>query len=122
MTPRRIVVTVPGRPPGGNALHRMGHWAVRKSREEWKAKTVAVVTMDGDPIQHAHVGITWRCKTNRRRDFDNLVSGIKPLLDGLVEAGVLVDDSTEHILTLGPFRVESGAERDETEITIEEPG
>lgn len=72
------------------------------------------------PLQHAHVAITWRCKTRRRRDFDNLVSGLKPLLDGLVSSGVLEDDSTDVLMRLGPFLVEVGAEVDETILEVSE--
>ena len=38
------------------------------------------------------------CEPNKRRDMDNIAAGaIKPILDGLVEAGVLTDDSQKHI-------------------------
>ena len=29
-------------------------------------------------------------------DFDNLVTSMKPVIDGLTDAGVMVDDSTKH--------------------------
>lgn len=38
-------------------------------------------------------------KTSRRHDQDNLVSGLKPSFDGLVDARVLIDDS------LGQLRI-----------------
>ena len=38
----------------------------------------------------------------RRRDGDNLVSSLKAYIDGLRDAGVIEDDSTEHIEWLDP--------------------
>lgn len=117
-----VRVVVPGRPPGANDLIRLGHWRIRAVRQEWKDRTVMAVReiggVPGAPWSRAQVGVTWRCRLNRRRDFDNLVSGIKPLLDGLVEAGVLEDDSTDVLEILGPFRVEVGAKVDETILDI----
>lgn len=122
-----LTVRIPGRPPGGNALHRMGHWAVRKSREEWRditylsaAQALAEARIAGTPWtvpKVAQVAAEWHFRTRRRRDYDNLVSGLKPLLDGLVQAGVILDDSTEYLATLGPFSVQvSGV--DETVLTV----
>lgn len=54
----------------------------------------------------------------RRRDPDNYAAMLKPVLDGLVEAGVLVADDRHH-LTLGPvrWRVEKGLRRLELTLT-----
>lgn len=43
------------------------------------------------------VDVGWPDK--RRRDRSNAASTIKALLDGVVEAGVLADDSDEHIVS-----------------------
>lgn len=151
--PRSVTVVVPGRPPGANALHRMGHWRVRKVREEWKdaghaeaVRTMArgpfarawMLTAVGQsgrspestgyipdrgewwPLERVTIGVVWRCKVRRRRDFDNLVSGLKPLLDGLVSSGIIADDSTDHLVALGPLTVEIGAGVDETVLTVTE--
>lgn len=72
------------------------------------------------PLARAQVSITWRCKLRRKRDFDNLVSGLKPLLDALVSSGVIEDDSTDCLMILGPFRVEVGTGIDETILEITE--
>lgn len=125
---RTFTVRIPGRPPGGNALHRMGHWAVRKSREQWSQLAYAVAVQErqyraerGNPWETAgtaEIAVEWRCKVRRRRDYDNLVSGLKPLLDGLVRAGVIRDDSTDVLRSLGPFTVTVGAGSDETVLTV----
>ena len=36
-------------------------------------------------------------KSKRRRDADNLFASMKPYIDGLVMAGVLVDDSADRV-------------------------
>lgn len=35
-------------------------------------------------------------RDNRKRDTHNLIRALKPLVDGLVDAGVCIDDDTEH--------------------------
>lgn len=126
---RSLEIRVPGRPPGANDLVRMGHWKVSSVRERWRKTTVdaaveamaaSPVSLPWEPLARATLGVTWRCKTKRRRDYDNLVSGIKPLLDGLVLAGVLEDDSTEVLVGIGPLRVEVGSPVDETVMTVQE--
>lgn len=146
-----IEVRVPGHPPGGNELHRMGHWGIRKSRETWKdaTHTAAVRAMASGPfarpwmltavgrsgrspdstsyvpdqgewwpLTRASLEVTWRYKIRRNRDLDNLVAGLKPMIDGLVSAGILEDDHSGVLVSLGPFRVEVGAEQDETVLRV----
>jgi len=72
------------------------------------------------PLRRASVAVSWRCKTRRRRDFDNLVSGLKPLLDALVSSGILEDDSTDVLVRIGPLTVEVGCPEDETVMTVTE--
>ena len=124
---RSVRVVVPGRPPGANDLIRLGHWRIRGVRAKWKGITEEAIAASlaerpntRIPFAHAHVRITWRCKVRRKRDYDNLVSGLKPLLDGLVSGGILEDDSTDCLMRLGPFLVEVGTGVDETILEIEE--
>lgn len=46
--------------------------------------------------QRVHLRFAWYCR-NRRRDPDNIASAKKFILDGLVTAGVLPDDSWKWI-------------------------
>lgn len=124
---RSLVVIVPGRPPGANDLIRMGHWRIGKVRAQWKETTMLAVadaqsvrTEPWRPLRKATVEILWRCRYRRRRDFDNLVSGIKPLLDGLVAAGVIEDDSSDVLVSLGPLSIEVGTLQDEVVMTVRE--
>lgn len=50
-----------------------------------------------DPIGAACVTLHWRIPDRRRRDADNLGPTLKACQDALVEAGVLPDDSWQHV-------------------------
>ena len=68
------------------------------------------------PVKKADFVITWHCK-NKRSDPDNIASGVKFLLDGLVEAGVLENDGWGEINSLTHiFRVDKANPRVEVEI------
>lgn len=56
--------------------------------------------------------------TRGRRDVENLLSSCKGAVDGIVDAGVLVDDSWQH-LSIGGASIELG-EKEQTVITIKE--
>jgi len=45
---------------------------------------------------------------NRRRDKSNLSSAFKPALDGIVDTGILVDDSWQHCDDQYHVRLERG--------------
>lgn len=49
------------------------------------------------PCNAIHVQIHWRPKDRRRRDSDNVIATLKPCLDGLVDAGVVADDTGEFV-------------------------
>lgn len=49
------------------------------------------------PIQRpCRISFTWWCK-NKRKDMDNIRAGTKFILDGLIKAGVLPNDTWEFI-------------------------
>jgi crossover junction endodeoxyribonuclease RusA len=58
----------------------------------WRAKAAGVG-------RHDHVGVWLHFATGdrRSRDADNLVATLKACLDGLVTAGVISDDTPEHV-------------------------
>jgi len=153
--PRVVEVRIPGHPPGGNDLHRMNRFQVRKSREVWKglAHQEAVRAMTrGEyakpwmltavgrsgrspessswtaeaewwPLTRATIAVSWRFRVRRTRDLDNLIAGLKPIVDGLVSSGILQDDHSGVLVGFGPLDVQVGAEQDETVLTVTEvPG
>lgn len=105
--------TIPGRP--GHLLTRSGwlrvltpngraHWRQKAKcmRKDKEAVYVAVRSLGGSSrdspaLTHAHVKVTFYVTVAARRDADNLLSSLKGVLDGLVDAGVLVDDSLDVI-------------------------
>lgn len=102
----------------------MQHWSVKTSREQWR-EAAFVAALDAIPegwetLQRANVAVLWRYHVRRTRDLDNLVAGLKPILDGLVLARVLEDDHSGVLESLGPLRVEIGATEDETVLIVTE--
>lgn len=65
---------------------------------------------------YAIIDYEFTIPVSRRRDQDNLIAACKPWQDGLVDAGVLVQDDTEH-LKLGSVSIVKGP-RGSTKITV----
>lgn len=120
------------RPPGPNesnrALTRQRAW---RERREWRkhAKESADAALRRwserhaerwDPLKRALVAVTFTVPTKGRRDMDNLLATLKPLLDGMVDAGVVVDDS---IATLVEWSIDSFYSKGQsgTTLTFSEP-
>src|SRR5699024_6365601 len=47
-------------------------------------------------VESADFIITWYCK-DKRKDPDNIASGVKFIMDGLVEAGVILNDGWREV-------------------------
>ena len=74
--------------------------AKAEANPNYLADAMALVYQQGkpsEPYDRAHITITWVAKDKRRRDVDNLFSSMKGYLDGLVAAGVIVDDSAANV-------------------------
>ncbi len=54
------------------------------------------------PWQLASIKAHFYHKTSRRRDDVNSMQSLKSAYDGIVDAGLLVDDDSEHLKTLTP--------------------
>lgn len=78
--------------PNGRFHHMAKAGAVRKYRRD--ACTLARLVMAGQLLNWHEVTaqVTFYHRDKRRRDPDNLAAMLKPAWDGLVDAGVLVDD------------------------------
>ncbi len=71
---------------------------------------------------HISVRLHYRPGNKRRRDSDNLVATQKPAVDGLVDAGVIPDDTPEHLTWWSPqIHNEPGQRRLWLEITPTRP-
>lgn len=101
-------VDLDGHPPGPN---RRMHWrAWSREKADWRKWTyiAALAALrssgyaDDFPLRSIVVEPVFFFTTNRRRDDDNLIASLKPMLDGLVDAGVVDDDSHGKLLLLLP--------------------
>src|SRR5690625_3567368 len=85
--------------PTANRVHRMHYHAVGKMRREWR-KTSASLTRIARIAPCDRIRITaWVEDSDRRRlsDPDAPAPAVKPVIDGLVDAGVIPDDGPEHV-------------------------
>jgi hypothetical protein len=107
---RTVTVVVPMAPPKELATNRRGsaHWRYRQAAAKLLRTTARAVTLE----QHAKAGwehyvwftrpvdvhehIVWP-KGQRRFDPDGLATLCKPALDGIVDAGLIPNDSAVYI-------------------------
>lgn len=81
----------------GNASGRSRNfWAIKKESDLWK-KYVGQVAVPRplSPLKRAR--LTLIRFSSSEPDYDGLVHGFKPIIDGLKEAGVLIDDKFSNI-------------------------
>lgn len=93
-------ITLRGCPPSLNEFAgRENTWEYRKAKSHWTALVWTMCRACKDrqaaPYQLADVEIMYYFPTRTRHDADNYCG--KFLLDGLTKAGVIVDDSMDHI-------------------------
>jgi Holliday junction resolvase RusA-like endonuclease len=104
---RDISIVIEGRPPTLNARR---HWRqIAHDNAVWKA-TAANVAADAvrrwerqhalrwRPPERVYLAVSFIVPQDRDRDWDNLISTIKPLVDGIVAVGVIGDDSNRVIV------------------------
>ena len=93
----RIAFTIPSVTPSLNVWQRAHHRNRTKARTMfgWECKAMLPPSWTYPADGRVRVAIV-RC-ARRRMDTDNLYGGVKPLLDGLKDAGAIVDDDTRWI-------------------------
>lgn len=85
---------IPKIPPTINKfIGRTNIWEYQKVKKEWR-DLCTYLDKPARPFEKASVVITFYFKDKRRHDADNYQ---KFLLDGLVDAGIIIDDDFEHI-------------------------
>ncbi len=106
-----------GHPPTTNELKNLNRYRRNSDRQVWKdAAYLLAHSTGGKPFDPARVTATFCYRLRRKRDFDNMVASLKPVLDGM-RGVLLVDDDTEHLSEL-VLRYEVG-ERDGILIRVE---
>lgn len=110
---------------GGNAR---GHWSkshseradVRRSAMIY-AKQLRVPQLEGRQLATVTV---YTPRPGVRRDWDNYLKRLKPVWDGIVDAGLLPDDSSEHLVPVqaDPLFVRPGKQGEGLLIVFTEGG
>jgi Holliday junction resolvase RusA-like endonuclease len=72
---------------------RWGHWAQRAAVVKDVRLTGKLLVARLGPQPRVEVTLVWVVKDAHRRDADNIVPTLKALCDGIVDAGVVPDDT-----------------------------
>lgn len=89
--------------PPLNMNQRM-HWA-QKAKITKAIRHEAMIRCRATRIRkanHITVQLHYQPRDNRRRDSDNLVPTLKALCDGIVDAGVVTDDTPDYMTKIMP--------------------
>ena len=109
---------IPEIPPSNNKfIGRNARWEYREIKKYWEELIFYTCRPRPDkPFKKAVVTLTYYFPDKRRRDSDNF-SG-KMILDGLTRAGIIEDDSFDHVqlVLCGGY----DKENPRTEIEVEE--
>jgi len=96
-----IILRLPNRALSPNArVHHFARAAATKKYRKEAREATAAQGIDSGPWERATIAATFYHKTARRRDDVNAMAMLKPAYDGIVDAGLLVDDDHEHLTTL----------------------
>ena len=113
-----ITLTIPATPPSWNTFYAgTHHWKRKKLADLWHGLILSALTGQSPKTGQVNITVTVNYPDRRRRDPDNICA--KLLIDGLVKAGILPDDSDTEI---GSVTTRITRDRDrprETVVTIE---
>ncbi|MDA1229921.1 MAG: hypothetical protein O2856_04030 [Planctomycetota bacterium] len=76
---------------------------VVKSHRELAWAESKLIYKQNYPIKNAYILYSFFVPDNRRRDTANMVHMCKPYIDGLVDAGMIVDDCWQHLRMIEPM-------------------
>ena len=88
-------------PPTQNELRRMHYRQITAEKKEWE-RIVGIIVKEQkiQPVDRVNITYEFHFKDKKRRDPDNYAASAKMLQDGLVKAGVLVDDNFDYVQEL----------------------
>lgn len=110
-------VLSPNRPPASRG-GRIKKASAAKRYRRLSREATEEARVDTGPWGLASVAVIFYHKEKRRRDQDNYMAMLKPAYDGLVDAGLLVDDDYEHLRREAPeFGIDREAPRVELTVT-----
>ena len=113
-----IEVPIPPRSlsPNGRAHYHAKGRAKRIQRDTARLAALAALGRTPQPRwEKATALVTWYAKTARWPDADNAMGSLKGAIDGMVDAGVMLDDNG---LTWLPIERRKDAKRPRVEIVI----
>jgi crossover junction endodeoxyribonuclease RusA len=79
-------------------LNTRQHWAAKARDTETVRSVTAMLCRDLDQAPKVRVQLSYTPRDKRRRDADNLVGMLKAICDGIVDAGVVPDDTPEFMV------------------------
>ena len=98
----KLTIEIPGLPPRECSPNARVFWATkaRLTREYRNEVSLCAYAASGgtgawQPLGHARIVVTFIVPDRRRRDKTNMAASFKAGLDGLVDAGIIKDDSYE---------------------------
>ena len=97
-----LVRFIPGPLPGRNeseAAARSNRYKAAKMKYDWTLRCACAVGGSGCCFDRVALKLTWVEKT-KRRDPDNIMGGIKYVLDGIVKAGILKNDGWKQVAAI----------------------
>ena len=109
MTQPPLMVVLPYDKPPPTANKRL-FWAEEAKRRKKIRGDVRLLVRDSrlglKPLaegQKLKVQLVYTPATNRRRDTDNLWPTLKPICDGIVDAGIVADDTPDYMIKPEPI-------------------
>lgn len=99
-----MTTTITLEPPAKfiNANDRLHFHVKNELTQAWRnAARIAVLTLRQPLLpkyDRAHIVVAYRFPDNRRRETSNLQPTSKAIVDGLVDAGVVPDDSDQYVV------------------------
>ena len=112
-----MIFEIKGELPTMNEIIKVAkaHYGVYATMKKKNTQRVVEQCKRLKPIERADISVTWYCK-DKRKDKDNIATGIKFIQDGLVEAGVLKNDGWKEI---GYIRHFFEVDKDNPRIVVE---
>ena len=117
-----MVLKIPGRLPGLNEIidAAKSHFGEYASMKETYTNMVGWLAKKLPKYQRVNITITWY-EPNEKRDPDNIMAGAKFILDGLVKAGTIPNDTRRYIKSITHIP-ELDRENPRVEVEIQEIG
>ena len=121
-SPHTYVLDLPYERPPLTANQRM-HWAKKARIVSEVRRTAAWLARSQHlprGVEHALISLVWVPSTQRRRDPSNLMPTQKAIVDGLVDYGLVPDDTPDYVTEVMPriAAVQRGKRRSRLRLSI----